>query len=276
MSERNNFYKNIANGLRPRIQRLFKNEAGKGISVSWFYTKYLKHVSADKIHTYKLFGYPTFFSDGPGFLHGLHEVFMERIYKQELPANAFIIDCGAHIGLSVIFLKSICPDARIIAFEPDDKNYLLLTKNVSSHKLNNVETRQEAVWIEDTDLQFIQEGNMGSRIGLSSADSKTVKAIRLKNFLNQKIDFLKLDIEGAEYCVIKDIAENLHQVDNLFIEYHGMFSQNNELLEILEIVRKAGYQFYIKEAAISYDEPFFRKQRRADYDVQLNIFCFRA
>ena len=41
---------------------------------------------------------------------------------------------------------------------------------------------------------------------------------------------MKLDIEGAEYKVLKDIADNLGNVNNMFIEYHGTFDQNNELI----------------------------------------------
>ena len=66
-------------------------------------------------------------------LHGVKEIFIEDVYYQQLPENAYILDCGAHIGLSVIYLKSICPSANIICFEPDNKNFELLQKNIASH-----------------------------------------------------------------------------------------------------------------------------------------------
>ncbi len=161
-------------------------------------------------------------------------------------------------------------------FEPDIQNYTLLKKNISSHNLTGIDARQEAVWVENTTLNFIQEGNMGSKIGIDSPNSNSnVKAVRLKDFLTKKIDFLKLDIEGAEYLVLKDIAENLHHVTNMFVEYHGSFSQNEELLEIFQIIVKSGFQFYIKEAAENYHQPFLPAIKKLDYDVQLNIFCFR-
>ncbi|MEP6616086.1 MAG: FkbM family methyltransferase [Ginsengibacter sp.] len=203
-------------------------------------------------------------------------MFVEKIYEQFLPPDAYVIDCGANIGLSVIFIKRHCPTARILAFEPDMLNYTLLKKNISSHLLNDIEARQEAVWVEDTTLHFKQEGNMGSKIGTDTTISNSnVKAIRLKDCLNKKVDFLKLDIEGAEYVVLKDISENLHFITNMFVEYHGRFAQNKELLEIFQIIEKAGFKFYIKEAAINYQQPFLHTKRNSDYDIQLNIFCFR-
>jgi hypothetical protein len=117
---------------------------------------------------------------------------------------------------------------------------------------------------------------MSSKINLEKENSQQVKAIRLKDYLNNKVDFLKIDIEGAEYRVLKDISEKLTNVENLFLEYHGNFNQNDELVEIFEIISKSGFQFYIKEAVSVFDHPFLhKKDLKIPYDVQLNIFCFR-
>lgn len=275
MAVSNSFYTNLINGINSRIKKTLSNPYKK-VNVNWLSLKYLKHLTSKNVHSRQLMGHLTFFYNGPEYLHGLREIFIEDIYDQHLPENAFILDCGAHIGLSVIYLKSICPSAHIICFEPDTKNLALLRKNILSHQLQDVEIRNEAVWNENTSLHFIQEGNMGSKIGENlSSNTVTVKASRLKDFLNRKVDFLKLDIEGAEYKVLKDIAENLGNIDKMFIEYHGTFDQNKELLEILELVSKAGFKFYIKEAASVFDQPFLPKKHEGEYDLQLNMFCFR-
>lgn len=275
MNGSNSFYKNLINGINLRIKRSFSNPY-KEVNVNWFSLKYLKHVPADKIHSHQLLQHATYFYGGSEYLHGLKEIFLEGVYKQNLPENAYIIDCGAHIGLSVIYLKNICPTARIICFEPDEKNYNLLQKNILSHHLENVEAKKEAIWDENTSLHFIQDGNMGSKIGeTTTSHSVTVKATRLKDYLDKKVDFLKMDIEGAEYKVLTDISEKLENVNKMFIEYHGTFDENNELLEIFEIILKAGFKFYIKEATSVFDQPFLSKNYSGEYDLQLNIFCFR-
>jgi hypothetical protein len=103
-----------------------------------------------------------------------------------------------------------------------------------------------------------------------------VKAIRIKDYLNRKVDFLKIDIEGAEFLVIKDIRDNLHFVNNLFVEYHGNFIQQNELAELIDVIKNCGFTYYIKEATEVYKTPFTRtKNPLIPYDIQLNIFCFR-
>jgi FkbM family methyltransferase len=269
------FIKKVLSGVTKRITSTWRNRHNDA-NLNWFRIKYLKHASRDNIHSHLLLNHKTFFYDGPGYLHGLQEIFVEKIYTQQLPENAYILDCGAHIGLSVIYFKSICPSAHIVCFEPDMTNFRLLEKNILSHQLKNVEAKNEAVWSENTFLNFNQEGNMASKIDSNSTvNTVSVKTRRLKDYLIQKIDFLKIDIEGAEYNVLQDIRESLYVVTNMFVEYHGSFSQNNELVEIFEIIKKAGFNFYIKEAANTYSHPFLPSQKKLDYDVQLNIFCFR-
>ncbi|MEO8860552.1 MAG: FkbM family methyltransferase [Ginsengibacter sp.] len=275
MANTSSFLKKISSGINKRITSIWHNPY-KNANLNWFRIKYLKHIAPNKIHSHLLLNHKTFFYDGPGYLHGLQEIFVEEIYAQKLPQNAYILDCGANIGLSVIYLKNICPSAHIICFEPDEKNLELLQKNISSHHLKNVEIKNEAVWTENTSLNFIQEGNMASKIGSdSSVNTMSVKAARLKDYLIQKIDFLKIDIEGAEYNVMKDIADSLDEIGSMFVEYHGKFDQNKELTEIFEIILNAGFKFYIKEAANNYNHPFLTENSNHDYDLQLNIFCFR-
>ena len=119
---------------------------------------------------------------------------------------------------------------------------------------------------------------MASRIETGVAtnnDKKTVKCVRLKDLLNEEIDFLKIDIEGAEHAVLKDCSENLKTVRNLFVEYHGVYSEMYKLNEILEILVKNNFRYYIKEGSPIYAKPFFDRNKIGDYDIILNIFAFK-
>jgi len=270
------FGKNILQGIRLRIGKIFHNPYQK-VNIGPLKKIYYKHLNSGRVRSHQLFGKEFFFTNPTELMHGLNEIFIEEVYKQLLPQNPYIIDCGANIGLSVIYLKQMFPDARIIAFEPDEKNFNLLQENIKSFGYKNVQALKEAVWIENTTLQFAGEGSMSSRIlGEIPENTISVKAIRLKDYLDKPIDFLKIDIEGAEYQVIVDIADQLHHVNNLFLEYHGTFSQNNELNKILTLLVDKGFSYYIKEATSVYDHPFDRlKKANINYDVQLNIFCFK-
>lgn len=270
------FLKNITNGVQKKIKFLLANPY-KEVNVNWITLKYYKHLPAGKIRVHKLFNNNLFFYSAPELLHGLREIFIDKIYKQHLVENPYIIDCGANIGMSVIYMKRQFPLAEIIAFEPDETNFSLLNKNINSFGYSNVLLYKEAIWNENTTLQFSNESSMGSKIEIdTTSNTIAVKAVRLKDFLNRQVDFLKIDIEGAENVVIKDIADNLHFVKNMFLEYHGTFDQNKELVKMINIISDAGFNFYIKEAASIYETPFYRTRNPyTSYDVQLNIFCFR-
>jgi FkbM family methyltransferase len=276
MQTSDNFLINVINGFSSRVRKFFYNPYKKA-NISRIYLKYLKHVPAGKLHYHKLFGNKTWFYDGQEYLHGIKEIFIQEIYKQVLPVNAFILDCGANIGLSVIYLKKICPSATIIAFEPDTHNFKLLEKNIQSHELRNVELKNLAIWKEDTMISFDSEGSMASKINFNKKEnqSEMIQAVRLKNYLNRKIDFLKIDIEGAEFEVIKDIEDVMDNIETVFIEYHGNFEQNNELTELFRILKTKGFFFYIKEASDIYKHPFIHDKKDHQYNLQLNIFCFR-
>jgi FkbM family methyltransferase len=244
--------------------------------LTWFSIKKLKHDKSDhlKVHRSKIGD--LYYTQAQQLYHGLQEVLVDEIYKVNLASNARIIDCGANIGLSVLYFKSICPSAHITAFEPDRHNFELLTKNCIVNNLKQVDLVEAAVWKENTQLKFIAQGGMDSKISEGADEGILVKAYSLIDYLQDPVDFLKLDIEGAEFEVLKNIEEYMDKIATLFIEYHGSFSQTNELIAILDMVQKAGFYVYIKEACNVYPTPFYINSKHTQFDVQLNIFCRRT
>lgn len=265
-------YKLIIN----KIQKATASYSGFwSIGLTPFKIAYLKN-AANKLRSYSLFGKSLQYINGYDLYHSLEEIFIEEVYKIKLPAAPVIIDCGANIGLSVLYFKRNYPDAKIIAFEPDTDNYTLIKNNIETYKLDNVDLRKEAVWIDEVTLNFQSMNSLGSMITDEKGnDTYEVKGIRLKNLLGEKVDLLKMDIEGAEYQVLLDIQDQLPNVNNMFIEYHGTFDDQHKLLEILNIVQAAGMKFYMKEAMEIYKTPFYRMPTEHPFDIQLNIFCFR-
>jgi FkbM family methyltransferase len=228
-----------------------------------------------------LYGNTIYFPDGYWYLYSINELFNEKVYWfNSANPKPLIIDCGANIGLSVIYFKKLFPIAKIIAFEPDKKIFEMLEKNIQAFNFNDVELINRAVWTSEGELTFIAEGTLGGKVDLEPSETAKniikVKSVRLKDFLNSKIDFLKIDIEGAEYEVLLDAKESLRNVQSLFFEFHG--SKNNKehaLHHILNTVSEAGFQYYIKESFPIIQFPFIEKAPEKDYDLMLNVFCFR-
>lgn len=218
------------------------------------------------------------FSNAFWFLHSLKEIFVEKVYQFKPDSQPHtIVDAGANIGLSIIFLKQIFPNSHIIAFEPDQKIFADLKDNMKRFNIKNVSLENVAVWIEDGELSFASEGSVGGKITKNSKANSVVKSVDLKKYIsNEPIFFLKMDIEGAEYEVLKDCKSYLRNVENLFIEFHVNEHEENHLDEILKWIKDAGFQYYIREAWNNMTYPFTKKLNNIHgYQMQLNIFCYR-
>ena len=216
--------------------------------------------------------------DKASFQLGYSELFDEEVYKFGSQKGApYIIDCGSNMGMSIIYFKSLYPDSRIVGFEADPYVFSFLKKNVQSFGFRDVTVINKAVWdVNDEALSFLAEGGAGGRVQEKSDQFKfvDVKTTRLSDYLTEEIDFLKIDIEGAEYKVLADCVGGLKFVKNLFIEYHSMENETQNLHLILQIVNEAGFRYHIKEA---YTTPFPFIERKLNFgmDLQLNIFCYR-
>lgn len=267
---------NILKGIRKRwIQSAEKTRFKK---LSWWSTRILKNQEDKSLKTRYFEQFILHYIRPYELVKTYKEIFVEEIYQFETTkTHPVILDCGANIGLSTIYFKTIYPNAIVHAFEPDASLFEILSKNIHSNQFKEVELHQAAIWTENTTLSFDNKGSEGSHIDTSGQSANKVKAIKLSSILANldAVDFLKMDIEGAEYEVVKDCAEHLHKIENFFLEYHGKASDTNKLNELLNIVEKAGFKVYIKMAADNLTRPFAQKDTGTIYDVQLNIFCYK-
>lgn len=230
-----------------------------------------------KNFTTDILGFPFEAVDPPSFVAQYIDLIERDAYKFKSDKKTpYIIDCGVNIGLSVISLKKNFPNAEIIGFEPDPTIYNLARKNIDIAGYSDVKLIQKAVWTKETDLLFYQEGSAGGRI-MDSENEKTVKVrtFDLKSLFDREIDFLKIDIEGAEFEVMKDIDAHLKYVNSLFVEYHSKIDEQQDLAEILAILKRNGFRYYIESSYIHPKNPFLKRNEIDGFDNLLNIFAFK-
>lgn len=226
-----------------------------------------------------LLGEKVIIVDGPSFVHGYEEIFKSEIYKFSHDNDSpLIIDCGANIGLATLFFKHHFPNAKILAFEPDPHIFNVLSENVGNFSFKDIELHQKAVWINDDGVNFVQEGGFSGRIPIESDRGIKIKVPSvdlsevLKNY--EEIDFLKIDIEGAEYEVIMRINSQLKKVKHLFLEYHSKKDQPQTLHELLSILFLSGFRYHVHEAFVR-KNPFIDTEDMLGMDLQLNIYAYR-
>jgi FkbM family methyltransferase len=214
-------------------------------------------------------------------LHSIDELFLQEIYRFNSANDVpYIIDCGANWGLSCIYFKRRFPQARIAAFEPDPDVFGILSRNLQHFGYTDIELHQKAVWKEKATLKFNNVGALGGSLANGSAAGTTTKSIEvqatdLRFLLHEKVDLLKIDIEGAEFDALEAIKDCLHYVDKIFIEYHSVPHQEQHLPELLQILKEAGFKLYMMEAWKNRTHPFVGNDKENGFDLQLNLFGYR-
>lgn len=156
------------------------------------------------------------------------EVLIEKVYDLDLvPFNPdLILDCGAHIGTFTLLAASKFPDARLIAFEPDQTNLNWLRKQVESNK-KNVEVVDAAVFVCDGNEMFKRSASCGGALQSDAARSDgaiSVRTVHLARYISGARSerlLLKMDIEGAEELVLPDVVGLLPENCAIFFETHA-------------------------------------------------------
>ena len=226
----------------------------------------------------RLINPPVQVADSATFLPMYHAIFESEVYKFVADTETpYILDGGANIGLSALYFKRLYPEARIVAFEPDPKIYTILDQNIRDAGLQNVQLVNRALWNEETSLWFASEGSDAGRLANDGADTKDfeVKTVRLRDYLDRPIDFLKLDIEGAETTVMEDCRDHLGQVKRIFVEYHSFAGRPQTLDTVLTVLKDSGFRVHIHTENPS-DHPFVAHNLLMGMDMQLDIFAYRA
>ncbi|MEM6843547.1 MAG: FkbM family methyltransferase [Bacteroidota bacterium] len=217
--------------------------------------------------------------DAKSYLFIQKEIFEQEIYKFNTNnPQPYILDCGANIGLSLIYFKLKYPRAHIVAFEPDERVYQALEENIRGFGLENIELVNKGLWSEETTLEFISEGSDAGHFATPKSNKENVIAVKttkLRNYLNKKVDFLKIDIEGAETKVLLDSADLLSQVDKLFVEYHSYAGQKQNLDTLLKVLKDSGFRYQIDSPGFRVSQPYTNRQHKLGMDMQLNIYAHR-
>jgi FkbM family methyltransferase len=194
----------------------------------------------------KIDGIPFIFADLHSFFHQAIQIFKFDLYGFKADNdNPVILDCGAHVGLASIYFATKYPNSQIHSFEADPSIAKMLTENINSLGLKIVNAHSQAVWINEEGVCFYKSGDDSGFISDEEPESlEKVPSIRLKQIIqNQHVDLLKLDIEGAEYDVIKDCDEALANVKNIIIEVHKFRDHNGSLGELLGILEKNHFEY---------------------------------
>jgi FkbM family methyltransferase len=194
-------------------------------------------------------------------MHLLFRVILLRneYYFTTSNARPVILDCGANIGLATLFFKWLYPQAAIYAFEPDIDTFALLKHNVEVNNLTGVHLLNVALSDKTGTAEFhVDHANPGSlRMSLNyqrmPKDTITVETLALSELIRKElpgtdIDFLKLDVEGAEDAVLRDLESTgrLNAVREMLIEFHHKIGgERAQLGQFLSTLETQGFDYQV-------------------------------
>ena len=184
-----------------------------------------------KIHVPR-YHYQYFCRIGKGdFLPGHEEHILARFAPKE---GDTVIDIGAHIGrYTITSSKQVGDSGKVVAIEADPDNFELLKRNIALNNLINVLPLNYAVFSTKTRMKLYEQSASAKYNSLMLAraaktknyvevDADTLDNILKLNRVNQ-VNWIKIDVEGAEFEVLKGSAETLSNEDlSLFVEIHNI------------------------------------------------------
>lgn len=190
-------------------------------------------------YTRDLLVFSEFFLEKEGYLS-----FVKKYSQNDMVQ--FVIDAGANIGCAAVFLHVYFPHARIVCIEPENSNYNLLVKNVDINAASKkITCLNNAVWNLITNLKLMQRDHSSDAFHvmqkeISDEVISTIPTITIPSVLNSfnstRLDFLKMDIEGAEKALFEDdrhLEEFLPLTSSLTLEIHTEFISISEIKDRL-------------------------------------------
>jgi FkbM family methyltransferase len=151
---------------------------------------------------------------------GLYQRDLAALLRRRLPSDAVAIDGGSHIGVISLLLAALCPAGHVYAFEPVPETMAHLEHNIAANGITNVTVEQVALYRDDGEMTLAVDESYpgGSHIGEGKC---RVTTARLDTWVAarglDRLDVLKLDVEGAEPAVLDGAAETLRRFQPLTV-----------------------------------------------------------
>ena len=216
---------------------------------------FLVNLLGRKMTSESIFGYRIHFFNYETFATLFEEVYIPDVYYfSSLSSEPFVIDCGSNIGMAVLYFKRLYPNCSITAFEADDATFKVLERNVSTNGLEHVTLVNKALYDSKGTVTFYVSPNQPGQLvqstrkeSLVTSVPKVVESEVLSDYVTRDVDFLKMDIEGAEDRVMNNLFENrkLSFIKEMVIEYHHHMTHDEDKLGAFLSVMEAsnvGYQ----------------------------------
>lgn len=225
----------------------------------------------------------------------LHVVVLEddgldnKVVRKIVKKGDTVLDLGANIGYWTCLLADLVgKDGRVFAFEPSPYNFGLLKKNVELNGYKNVTLEQKAVAGENyKTLLYLSKGTMDNRIYNPLHENRQtveVDVVKLDDYfknMDVKFDFIKSNVQGADFAALKGMSGVLEKSENVKIEVEFSpmmekeFKANTE--EFIDRFVSMGFSFFeqwwFNKKLVPVDPEKLKRYAKENHDT--NLLCVK-
>ena len=224
--------------------------------------------------------------------YGTYEELEAKIMEEKIEIGNIVVDVGANIGLHTLNMARIVGNAgQVFAFEPDPSNFEILKKNAKINNYKNIILEQKAVGDKHGRTTLYQSDHPGKhRIFPQTEQAKSQVQVELTNLDNyfdsdmiDKINFIKIDVEGLEFNVLKGMKNILKNSKKIKILFEFMPENTMEAgftpIELLNYLTSNGFKLYCmddktkKLLYVSNNEEIVKLCSTTNNTISRNLFC---
>lgn len=194
------------------------------------------------------------------FVDGIYEKAETELFERILKPGMTFVDVGGHIGYYTLIAAQRVK--HVITFEPNPTNFDLLKKNIEINGYTNVTAVQKLVGKVDGKASVFLDSENSGATSISQentqhySDSFVAEFVTLDEFINEPIDVLKIDTQGAEGLVIEGALETIRRDKPIIVMEFCPFMARNcgvDPVKLYECLADLGYKPKVIEEGIQSD-----------------------
>ena len=224
--------------------------------------------------------------------YGTYEELEAKIMEEKITVGSIVVDVGANIGLHTLNMaRMVGNTGQVFAFEPDPSNFEILGKNVKINNYQNIILEKKAIGDKHGRTTLYQSDHPGNhRLFPQTKQAKGEVEVELTSLdkyfidsnLAEKINFIKIDVEGLEFSVLngmKNILKNNKKIKILFEFMPDIMEVGFAPIEVLNLLTSIGFKLYcIDERAkkllrVSNNEEILKLCSSTNNTISRNLFC---
>jgi len=225
--------------------------------------------------------------------YGTYEKSEAKVMEEKIKGGNIVVDVGANIGLHTLNMAKIVGNTgQVFAFEPDPSNFEILRKNVKINNYQNIILEQKACADKYGRTTLYQSDHPGMhRVFPQTKQAKGQVQVELTSLdkyfidsnLADKINFIKIDVEGLEFSVLKGMKNILKNNKKIKILFEFMPKNTMEAgftpIELLNYLTSYDFKlFCIDESTkkllhVSNNEEVLKLCSSTNNTIGRNLFC---